>query len=337
MAELATIIVVPRQRFSVTARTLEALHAATPSPFNLVYVDGGSPAPTRRYLSAKAREWGFRLIRTEEYLSPNEARNLGVRATDTRYVVFIDNDSVASPGWLQALVACAEETGAWVVGPLVFIGEPLWRRVHIAGGVLRLEETPTGRRLIDRHEMSNRPYEDVAPTIVRRPCGFVEFHAMLVRRDVFDRLGLLDEQLLSGPEHFDLCLQVLRAGGSIWIEPEARVNYLPAKRLTASDVRFYMLRWSDAWSRRSLSHLREKWGLDGADPFLDGQYYWMSDKRMRVLGPAWALAKRTLGYRRSLAAAMLFERWVTGRLVRREEWRRTALATRRAEVVARIV
>src|SRR3989442_10401531 len=110
-----TVIVVPRERFSFVPRSLECLYKETSVPFNLVYVDGGSPEKTKRYLEAEARARGFQLIRSPRYLTPTEARNLGLQQTRSKYVVFIDNDVLVSPGWLGALLRCAEETSAWLV------------------------------------------------------------------------------------------------------------------------------------------------------------------------------------------------------------------------------
>ena len=90
------------------------------------------------------------------------------------------------------------------------------------------------------------------------------------------------------------------------------------------DVPYYLLRWSDAWNRVSLRHLRQKWALDPSDPFLAGHHYWLTDKRVKVLGPAWTAVKRLLGHRGSLWAATMSEGLVTGRLVRRHLRRRAA-------------
>ena len=73
----ATVVVVPRERFSFASASLESIFENTSPPFELVYVDGASPPRLRRYLEAQARQRSFRLIRTEHYLSPNRARNLG--------------------------------------------------------------------------------------------------------------------------------------------------------------------------------------------------------------------------------------------------------------------
>ena len=129
-----TLVVVPRERFQMTRRSLESIYATTTFPFALVYVDGGSSAPTRRYLEGQARARGFRLVRTDRYLAPNQARNLGISEAATRYIVFVDNDVLVTSGWLEALVRCAEETGAWVVGPLYCQGELECGEVHMTGG-----------------------------------------------------------------------------------------------------------------------------------------------------------------------------------------------------------
>jgi GT2 family glycosyltransferase len=50
-----TLIVVPRERFSYTQKSLESIYANTPYPFDLVYVDGGSPKKTRDHLQAASQ------------------------------------------------------------------------------------------------------------------------------------------------------------------------------------------------------------------------------------------------------------------------------------------
>lgn len=45
-----TIIVVPRERFSYTQQSLESIYTHTHLPFELVYVDAGSPKHIYKYL-----------------------------------------------------------------------------------------------------------------------------------------------------------------------------------------------------------------------------------------------------------------------------------------------
>ena len=81
-----TIGVVQRERFSLTRESLESLYASTSVPFDLIYVDAGSPRHVRRYLEAQASARGVQLIQRPHHLSPNRARNL-VLARDRKSVV----------------------------------------------------------------------------------------------------------------------------------------------------------------------------------------------------------------------------------------------------------
>src|ERR1051325_4483142 len=120
-----TLVVVPRDHFSDTRESLESLYAHTAGAFSLVYVDGGSPPPIKAYLQREAESRGFRLIRTDHYLSPNYARNIGAHDVATRYIVFVENDVIVAPNWLAPLIECAEETGAAIVSPLTFEQRPV--------------------------------------------------------------------------------------------------------------------------------------------------------------------------------------------------------------------
>ena len=292
---LVTVVVVPRERFSLTKLCLERLYAVTPAPFALVYVDGGSPRRIKRYLEDQAKQRGFLLVRTDRYLSPNEARNLGLRYVNSKYVVFIDNDVLVSPGWLEALVRCAEETEAWLVGPLYCFGTPEFTIVHMAGGTANIEQREGRRNLVERHHLPGKRLAAVRADLHRTPCELVEFHCILARTDVFERIGPIDEGFPSDFEHIDLCLSVREAGGAIYLEPSALVNWVTPPPLAWSDLPYFMLRWSDAWNRASLRHFREKWQMTEDDP--NRHYAFVTQYRRRALRPLWTLIRRTIGWR----------------------------------------
>ena len=287
-----TIVVVPRERFQVTRRSLESIYDKTTFPFALTYVDGGSPLPTRRYLERQARARGFRLVRTERYLTPNQARNLGISELASRYVVFVDNDVLVTSGWLEALVRCAEETGAWVVGPLYCQGELEREVIHMTGGHAHVFDVDGIRRFREDHRFWGRQLREIRPLLRREPCEMVEFHCVLVRSDVFRRLGPLDEGLKSALENPDFCMSVRQAGGEVYFEPVALVTYLPPPPLAWSDLRYFLLRWSDAWNRASLNHFRQKWQLADDDPTLVQQFKeWTWWRRQALLSRNTVLAR----------------------------------------------
>jgi GT2 family glycosyltransferase len=306
-AALATVVVVPRERFSKSEAALENLLAHTAQPYELVYVDGNSPPRVRDFLRAKAAEHGFRLIRTERYLTPNQARNLGLRNVETRYVAFMDNDVFVEDGWLTELVDCAEETGAWVVGPLTFEGDPSERRIHLVGGYMEIVTEDGQRRLRTRHHLARRPLAEVTETLERKECDFAEFHLCLVRREAFDKTGPLDEALMSSREHLDFCLLVKQAGGSVWVEPSSRNTYVTPPPLDRTDLPFFLRRWSEGYNEISFRHFCEKWDLDPAP--LEDRRRKANKRRLAALAPVRRIVERTLGTR----AGRFFDR-ALGRL-----------------------
>jgi cellulose synthase/poly-beta-1,6-N-acetylglucosamine synthase-like glycosyltransferase len=103
-AGLVTIAVVPGERFSMARRSLESVLAHRELSTELIYVDAGSPPLVRQYLEQKASRHRVRLISTERFMAPNEARNLAAASARSKYIAFVDNDVLVSPGWLEALV-----------------------------------------------------------------------------------------------------------------------------------------------------------------------------------------------------------------------------------------
>ncbi len=304
-----TIVVATRERFSGALATLDALHAATLAPFRLVYVDAGSPRRIADALRARAATHRFTLVRRERYLSPEGTRNLGFEYVDTPYVVFLDNDVVVAPGWLEALLSCAEETGAAIVGPLYCIDRPLHTKIHMLGGIAHVEERDGTRRFVEEHSLMYRPVGEVQPRCPRAVTEQAEFHCMLMRTEVMRALGPLDERFCGVPEsQIDLCLNARARVGGVYVEPAALVTYDRPRRLRAYDLPYFLWRWSRTRCERGLEHFRCAWRLEADDPYLARQLRFMASHRHRVLrafpplAPAW-LGLRLLGRARRFQVA----------------------------------
>jgi GT2 family glycosyltransferase len=137
----------------------------------------------------------------------------------------------------------------------------------------------TGKwQIFEKTYFQNRQVEDVRDRLYRQPTGFVEFHSMLVRMEIFDQLGFLDEGFSCTKEYLDFCMLLARAGHQVYLEPASVVTFLthpPAPALHWNDLPYFMVRWSDAWERESLIHFQKKWELVESKYFI---------KRMKKLG-----------------------------------------------------
>ncbi|MGJ3245681.1 MAG: glycosyltransferase family 2 protein [Elainellaceae cyanobacterium] len=315
-----TLVVVPRERFSFTRQSLESIYEHTTIPFKLVYVDGNSPRDVKHYLEDQSRIKGFKIVRRDSYLTPNQARNLGLAQVETPYLVFADNDIIVSPGWLKSLLQCAQETDADVVGPLMCQYEPVHHEVHFAGGDTHIWVDKLGRRrLRERMLKQGKTVPDVQAQLQRTQTELAEFHCVLVRRSIFDQLNQLDDAILCTKEHLDFCMSVREAGGTVYFEPDAVVTYVPGPPLKWSDMHFYMLRWSDEWTLKSLQRLREKWNLSD-DAYFQNKYKKLGCRRyVTILVPL--ARKLTLGFgARTLARTLWKLERHLNRYLTRQHW-----------------
>jgi hypothetical protein len=239
----------------------------TDVPFDFVYVDGRSHRSVRRELDRLRNELDFVVLRADRRLTPNQARTIGLREVTTPYVVFLDNDCLVQPGWLATLLRTAEGKRAAVVGPLYAAGDPVPKRVHVAGGYVVLDGAPGERHFQDILRFYNLPWVDLPTDLPRQRCDFGEFHCLLVRTDVLHAVGGLDQAMYSTHEHLDLCMRVDAAHGEVWFEPAVVVNFAFPSELRLSDLPYFLWRWSERATRATLEHFATKYGIE-AD-FLD--------------------------------------------------------------------
>lgn len=259
LGDRVTVAVSPRQRWSLAVRSLASVLERMPEGAELIYVDGGSPAEISAELKTMVDSVDGVWIRRDCVLSGNEARNLFVDQLDREFTVFIDNDALPHEGWVENLVACADETGAAVVGPLIMHGpNEAFGQIHVAGGDIEIVD---GVMIENSRHHSYEQVEDVEDQLVRCETTQLEFHSIMLRSDFARSIAPFDEELLTFGDHEDIVLLAKKAGLGVWFEPASRVTYLTMIRLDEYEVGYWQMRWCEDWNRRSLEHFAEKWDI----------------------------------------------------------------------------
>lgn len=282
----ATLIMVPRERYTAIPFAIESLYENTKdTPFELIYVDGALPPRVRERVERESKERGFTFIHKDYQLMDNEARNIGLQHATTPYVVFADNDVTYTPNWLQPLVDAAKEYDAWLVGPTILDGNFPNDRIHAAGGDSYFETVDGKRRYHFKPGFGRKEVGEVHEEMRRGPTTMLEFHVLLARRDIFDTIGPLDERITTFADHDDLCVTVLEAGGTVIFEPASTVVYYdPGTNpnvLEPEDFPIFFLRWSDQLNGPSIDHAAKKWNLDPEDPWINHAKDWVTLRRRR--------------------------------------------------------
>lgn len=276
-----TLIVVQRERFSLSKVSLDSILDDRSYPFDLIYVDGGSPDYIQQYLHQKAEEYDFiKVIRRENYLRVNEARNLALPlVTDSDYVIFIENDVVVSPNWIKPLVDCAESQQASIVAPVIFEGDPHNDKnpIHIAGVNYEFESVKSGKKQLKIHHIMHHAHnhQDIPSHCYEVDAN--EFHCTLICHSLLQQIEL-DEAFDSLESHVDLSVQAKAQEAKVFVEPKSTVTFLNPAFISGfdqDDLNFYRYKWSDDYITKTfIPRVKEKWNLDPQDPYLWNIWRW---------------------------------------------------------------
>lgn len=200
---------------SETAGCIESILAAGLGQEQIVLVDNGS----RDECVAALRERFPRvnLVPLARNLGFAGGMNAGIRAGlehGAASLLLLNNDTVLDPAMIRVLAAAAEMPAQpAILGPAIYYyDEPdrLWKL-----GDVRRRGLPMPRPV----KMKADQAASAAPLAV----DYVTGCGMLVRRQVFEQIGLFDERYFMYFEDADFCRRARDAGFQVWCVPQARM------------------------------------------------------------------------------------------------------------------
>lgn len=221
----ASIIIPCWNRADMTARCVQALAAHTPEEldYELIFVDNGSTDGTADLLADL--EGDVRILRNPENLGFAKACNQGAEVARGDILVFLNNDTVPRPGWLEPLletIRTVPRVGA--AGSKLLLPDG---RIQHAGVIV-------GSNTQALHWLYHQANPDPAVLDVPRDFQVVTAACLAVPKAVFGQVGGFDEGYRNGYEDVDLCFKIRKAG--------YRVRFVPRSVLlheeSASDGRF---------------------------------------------------------------------------------------------------
>lgn len=194
-------------------RTIEALARQTVGELDLIVVDNSSTDDTEAVVNGFARDWNGRLLYIrKDPEGPAAARNVGLAAARTEYVLFIDSDVVLEAPWLERASAhLAADPGLGAVGGyILYAFDP--SRVNAYGGDLGYFGLAW-----DVDEDSRLP-ETGQP----QPRVWINCSATLARAAAVRKCGGFDPTFFYGYEDSDLGWRLNLQGDRVAVFPDLR-------------------------------------------------------------------------------------------------------------------
>lgn len=210
---VVSIVLPARDRPEETRACVESLLALDyPSGrLEVVVVDDASARPLAQALVGLPA----RVLRRETNIGPSAARNLGASVAQGAVLAFIDNDCVADPHWLRALIP-------WLYDPAV----------DVVGGRV-VSPPPDGA--VDAFEAAQSPLDmggAVSKVGPRAPVPYLLTCNMMMFRWTLQQLGGFDVAMPIG-EDVDFVWRALSAGRGARYDPAGQIVHRHRTRLGA--------------------------------------------------------------------------------------------------------
>jgi len=260
-----------------------------PTRAGIVAVDNASGDKSLQTIANAIRErrWDGRvwLVSADRNDGFSAGNNLGIKSIDADAYLLLNSDTIVRPGAVQALLeAAARNPKAGIIGPRLEWPDGTAQRSAFRNPTLIdefLDAAATGplTRLLRRYEEPTPITDDpVEPE-------WTSFACVLLRREMIEEIGPLDESFFMYLEDVDYCRRARRAGWRVLHWPTARVVHLrgassPVKQAIVSRSRppaYYYLSRSRYFAKfygtpglwlanllwlagRTISFAREFWG-----------------------------------------------------------------------------
>jgi GT2 family glycosyltransferase/Tfp pilus assembly protein PilF len=237
-----SIIIPVYNKCELTIQCFKSIAAVTSHiPHEVIVVDNASTDETQQVLKNFSGK-NVRVLRNENNRGFAGACNQGAAAAKGKYLLFLNNDTVALQGWLDELI---EEV-----------------RVHpevVAVGSKLLYESGLIQHAGVAFERETRspfhPYRllraDDPRANHRRELQAVTAACVLIRPEWFEKCGRFSEEYRNGYEDLDLCLNLRKQGGVIVYQPKSVLYHLESQtpgrmRHDSENRSLFFRKWSDA-------------------------------------------------------------------------------------------
>ena len=218
-----SVVIVHHKGVERLLNCLESLFKTDYDNIQVFLVDNGSRDNSVDF-AEKIYGDRLKIIRSKTNLGFVGGNNLALKHVWGKYVVLLNDDTEVAPDWLSHIVDVAEgDSSIGAVQPkLLSLTAPRYFEYNgCAGGMMDAYGVPLCRgRVFDVIEEDRGQYDSASEIF------WAGGAAILIRREVLDETGLLDENFFAHMEEIDLCWRIRLRGYRILSAPSSIVYHL---------------------------------------------------------------------------------------------------------------
>ena len=214
MEKLVSIVILNWNGKDVIFECLKSLEKLDYPNYEIVVVDNGSTDG-----SCELLEKGYpdiKLVKNRENLGVAQGINIGVKHSTGEYVLLLNNDTIVDESLLKELLKVLENgDDVGLVGPKIYYFD-YPQRIWAAGGG-KINWHTGDVRLSGGDEIDKGQYESITEL------DYVSGCALLTSKELFHKIGYMDESFFAYFEETDWCVRASNEGYRLLYVPKARM------------------------------------------------------------------------------------------------------------------
>ena len=202
----------------------------------VIVVDNGSEDTSVDIIREEYRE--FRLIENLKNLGFSAGMNVGIKESRGSLILLYNNDAISHPTSLSQMVnTILSRTKIGLVGGLILCHEPndvIWSfggKLDVLTGTIWSDGL--GQKIHAEKDLKENEVADI---------DYLSGCVLLIKREVVQRIGLLDEESAVWGQDVDWCLKARRAGFECVLNPSAKIWHIGSYSSRQMPLRSYALK-----------------------------------------------------------------------------------------------
>ena len=215
--EKVVVVILNYKVKDLTIKCVESVKESTYQDFTIIVVDNNSGEEIGDSLEKE-----IIFIQNHQNLGYTGGNNIGIKKAleiGADFVFVLNPDTLVDKKCLEILVQGMKKYQAAISGPKIYFAGS--KKIWYAGGIFDRLNVIGSHRGVDEQDQGQ--YDQDQET------DYITGAAMMVKREVFERIGLFDEDYFLYYEDSELCFRAKRAGFKIMYLPKAVVYHANAK------------------------------------------------------------------------------------------------------------
>ncbi len=217
---LVSLITINYNQLGVTCELLDSLRKISYPNYEIIIVDNASKENPKYYLEKHYPE--AKVIVSEENLGFSGGNNLGIEESKGDFLFFVNNDTEINEYVIEQLLDMFDK-----IPKLGMVSPKLcyYPEHKNSPDIIQYVGATPVNPYTARNTTLGVLEEDKGQYTEAKPTPYAHGAAMMVPREIIEKVGMMPEEFFLYYEELDWCEQIRRAGYEIYVEPNALVYH----------------------------------------------------------------------------------------------------------------